>query len=230
MTQFLEFSADDPNLPALWKDRLGPFLPKTLFGVGELQPNREILAIVGSRDASEADLDLARKAGAMAAQNGFTLLSGAARGIDKAAMLGALEAGGYAVGITAGALLKTARATDFVGHVEAGKLLLISRNTPEAGFTVGNAMARNKLIYLLARRTLIVCSAHGRGGTWEGAVEALKKGFGRPCVLANRLNDDPALAALADLGADRIASLEAWLTPPEMGGLFADNPIGNNCG
>lgn len=230
MTHYLELSADDSNVPTLWKARFGPYLPKTLFGVGELKSSQEILAVVGSRDASEADLDLARKAGAMAAQNGFTLLSGAARGIDKAAMLGALEAGGYAIGITAGALLRTARTTDFFGHVEAGNLFLMSRNTPEAGFTVGNAMARNKLIYLLARRTLIVCSAHGRGGTWEGAVEALKKGFGRPCVLANRATDDKALAALADLGADRIASLEAWLTPPEIGGLFADYPIGDNYG
>jgi predicted Rossmann fold nucleotide-binding protein DprA/Smf involved in DNA uptake len=44
-----------------------------------------------------------------------------------------------------------------------------------AGFSVGNAMQRNKLIYALADCALVVNSDHQKGGTWAGAVEQLEK-------------------------------------------------------
>ncbi|MEX2619910.1 MAG: hypothetical protein WD250_06800 [Egibacteraceae bacterium] len=47
-----------------------------------------------------------------------------------------------------------------------------------AGFSVGNAMARNKIVYALARVTLVVAADAHLGGTWEGAQEALRRAFG----------------------------------------------------
>ena len=38
-------------------------------------------------------------------------------------------------------------------------------------------MGRNKLIYALADVAVVVSSAEGSGGTWTGAVEALKAGW-----------------------------------------------------
>ena len=35
-------------------------------------------------------------------------------------------------------------------------------------------MARNKLIYSLAEWSLVVSTAAGEGGTWTGAIEALR--------------------------------------------------------
>jgi predicted Rossmann fold nucleotide-binding protein DprA/Smf involved in DNA uptake len=48
---------------------------------------------------------------------------------------------------------------------------------PDAGFSVGAAMGRNKLIYGLAEFAVVVSSDHQAGGTWAGAVEALKAGW-----------------------------------------------------
>ncbi|HXF72904.1 MAG TPA: hypothetical protein VNO79_09895, partial [Actinomycetota bacterium] len=81
-----------------------------------------------------------------------------------------------------------------------------------AGFTVGGAMARNKLIYALAERTLVVAADLERGGTWAGATEALKRNLGPVLVWvgpgAGRGN-----RALADAGAIPVHDLEAVVGP-----------------
>ena len=55
------------------------------------------------------------------------------------------------------------------------KLTLVSACDPNASFNVGNAMGRNKYIYALADRALVISCAVGTGGTWAGAVEALER-------------------------------------------------------
>lgn len=56
-----------------------------------------------------------------------------------------------------------------------GQLVLISPYDPGAGFNVGHAMQRNKLIYALADAALVVNADAGKGGTWAGAVEQLDR-------------------------------------------------------
>ncbi|BCQ66837.1 hypothetical protein PEQA60_08270 [Pseudomonas sp. Eqa60] len=56
-----------------------------------------------------------------------------------------------------------------------GQLVLVSPYDPNAGFNVGHAMQRNKLIYALADTSLVVSSDFNKGGTWAGAVEQLDK-------------------------------------------------------
>jgi predicted Rossmann fold nucleotide-binding protein DprA/Smf involved in DNA uptake len=52
---------------------------------------------------------------------------------------------------------------------------LISLVDPSAGFNVGNAMQRNKIIYCLADAALVVSSDVNKGGTWAGAIEQLER-------------------------------------------------------
>jgi len=56
-----------------------------------------------------------------------------------------------------------------------GRLTLISPYEPESRWFTYTAMDRNKLIYALADAALVVASSDGEGGTWAGAVEALKQ-------------------------------------------------------
>jgi predicted Rossmann fold nucleotide-binding protein DprA/Smf involved in DNA uptake len=58
-----------------------------------------------------------------------------------------------------------------------GDLCLATPYSPGAGFSVGAAMGRNRLIYTLADYALVVASEAGKGGTWAGASEALKNGW-----------------------------------------------------
>jgi len=58
------------------------------------------------------------------------------------------------------------------------RLVLISPYDPAAGFNIGNAMQRNKLVYALADAALVVGAEPRKGGTWAGAVEQLKTSSG----------------------------------------------------
>lgn len=171
-------SRGDPAFPRRLKQRLKHSAPPLLYGAGDkalLEAGG--LAIIGSRDASEAALEFARDVASRCAKAGMTVVSGGARGVDAAAMQGATEAGGCCVGVLAADLLKTSVNRQNRIGIQAGRLLLVSPFYPEAGFNAGNAMGRNRFIYALADQALVIDSALRTGGTWEGAVENLRHGW-----------------------------------------------------
>lgn len=55
------------------------------------------------------------------------------------------------------------------------RLVLVSPYDPAAGFNIGHAMQRNKLIYALADAALVVSADFQKGGTWEGAIEQIER-------------------------------------------------------
>ncbi len=165
----------DPLYPPRLKQRLKLTAPAVLFGCGNVGLlDRRGVAVVGSRNASEADLSYARRVGGRVAQAGAAVVSGAARGVDEAAMLGALDAEGTAVGVLADSLLRVSSSLKYRKHLLADNLALLSPFYPEAGFSAGSAMARNKYIYCLADAAVVVHSGTS-GGTWNGALENLDK-------------------------------------------------------
>lgn len=165
----------DPEYPDRLKRRLRSESPPVLFGCG----NKSLLAgggiaVVGSRDANEDDLAFTAQFGKRAAAEGFSIVSGGARGVDQAAMMGALEHEGTAVGVLADSLLRSATSAQYRKRIMSGDLVLITPFNPEAGFNVGHAMARNRYIYCLADAAVVVSSAAGKGGTWSGALEDIE--------------------------------------------------------
>lgn len=69
--------------------------PKRLYVLGQLpDENRACVAIVGARNATPYGRTMAKKFAGLFAANGIQVISGFARGIDRAAYEGALEAGG----------------------------------------------------------------------------------------------------------------------------------------
>ena len=56
-----------------------------------------------------------------------------------------------------------------------GRLVLVSPQDPCAGFNVGHAMQRNKLIYAFSDAALVVNAEENKGGTWAGATEQLDR-------------------------------------------------------
>lgn len=167
----------DPEYPRRFKQRLGTDSPAVLFGCGnQTLLNGGGLAVVGSRSTSDSDLAFSRDIGKLAASNGCSIVSGGARGVDEAAMLGALAADGTVIGVLADRLLQHSSSARYRKYLMKNDLVLISPFYPEAGFNVGNAMQRNKYIYCLADAGLVVHSGI-KGGTWTGAKENLKKGW-----------------------------------------------------
>jgi len=166
----------DSQYPKRLKQILKHLAPAILYGIGNIKLlSQGGLAIVGSRDVDEEGLDRTQRIAQTCAEQEMQVVSGGARGVDTAAMLSALEAGGTAVGVLADSLAKTAVAGKYRTGIKEGRLTLVSACDPNASFNVGNAMGRNKYIYALADRALVISCSVGTGGTWAGAIEALQK-------------------------------------------------------
>lgn len=192
----------DELYPMRMKAHLKDQAPPILFGVGPADRlNQGGLAVVGSRNVDAAGEEYTRRAATACAGQGIPIVSGGARGVDQAAMSAALNAGGTAVGALADSLLKTAVAKQYREGIRERRLVLVSAFSPEARFNVGNAMGRNKHIYALADFGLIISAEKGKGGTWTGAVEELKRDRPRP-LFVRRDGDVPdGNPALMEMGA-----------------------------
>lgn len=90
-------------------------------------------------------------------------------------MLAAFDCDGPVVGVLADSLEQRLRDSDTRRGVLEDRLCLVTPYKPSMGFTVANAMGRNKVIYALARRTFVVMADLDKGGTWAGAVEWLRR-------------------------------------------------------
>lgn len=170
-------SRSDTCYPERLKRYLGQAAPPLLYGVGSKSPlNGGGLAVVGSRDRTDEDGDFARRVGEHCAQEGLAVISGAAKGIDRDAMDGALDVGGWALGVLAEGLAKTATSGQYRAGLVSDHLTLLSPFDPDARWFAYNAMERNKLLYGLSDAALVVASSADSGGTWAGATEALQLG------------------------------------------------------
>jgi predicted Rossmann fold nucleotide-binding protein DprA/Smf involved in DNA uptake len=96
-----------------------------------------------------------------------------------------------------------------------GRLVLVSPYDPAAGFNVGHAMQRNKVVYALSDAALVVNAEVDKGGTWAGAVEQLERLHLVPVYVRSTGDPSPGLAALRDRGA------LAWPNPEDAEGLAA---------
>lgn len=195
-------SRADGDYPKRIKARLKDDAPAILYGCGDADLlDAGGLAVVGSRNVDDALVDYTEGIGRMTAKARRMLISGGARGIDQAAMRGALEAGGRVAGVLADSLEKTAMTREHRNLLMNGQLVLVSPYDPGAGFNVGNAMQRNKLIYALADAALVVSSDLNKGGTWAGAVEQLEKLRLVPIYIRSTGEKGKGPDALRNLGA-----------------------------
>ena len=74
--------------------------PPFLYAQGSFAPADEnSIAIVGTRNASQGGLDFSRRLARGLAVQGYTIVSGLARGVDTEAHYGAIEAGGRTIAV-----------------------------------------------------------------------------------------------------------------------------------
>ena len=169
-------SRADSRYPRRLKKRLGEDAPPVLYGGGDAAIlDTGGLAVVGSRNVDDTLIEYTEDVGRLAASARRTLVSGGARGVDQAAMRGALQAGGHVAGVLADSLEKAVMRREHRDALLDGRLVLVSPYDSAVRFHVGHAMQRNKLIYALSEAALVVSSDYGKGGTWTGATEQLDK-------------------------------------------------------
>ena len=201
-------TAFDEHYPQQWLARLGSKAPPLLHAAGTLDLlDTTGLGVVGSRDVSREGGETAKEVAGLAARRGLPLVSGGARGVDQLAMDAAFEAGGAVVGILAEALSRKLKRPDVRRAVYDGATTMCTPYSPDAPFSTGNAMGRNKLIYAQAKLTVVIASDDGGGGTWSGATEALKHGYG-PVAVWRGDGEGPGNRTLQQRGAMPVHSLE----------------------
>jgi DNA processing protein len=195
-------SRADGAYPKKIKARLKEDAPPVLYGCGEIGLLESGgLAVVGSRQVDDQLLEQTVSIGRLVANSGRPVISGGAKGIDRAAMEGGLQVGGVVIGVMADSLERAALAHDNRESLMSGRLVLISPYDPSAGFNVGHAMQRNKIIYALADAALVVTSDFHKGGTWAGAIEQLERLHYVPLFVRNGANAGKGNLALLQRGA-----------------------------
>lgn len=161
----------EAEYPMRIKGRLREDASPLIFYSGRLDLlDHDALCIVGSRDPTEEGLAFAEILGRACAKQGYAVVSGDARGVDRAAMWASLERDGRGVAVLAESLFKASLSRRNRDQILAGRLLMLSPYDPEARFTVSQAMNRNRYLYALSVAAVVVDS-DVKGGTWSGAVE-----------------------------------------------------------
>jgi hypothetical protein len=117
---------------------------------------------------------IASETGLWSASNEFLSVSGGAAGCDTAFGRAAHGAGGEVVHILPHGI-------NFMLADQQG--YGISVCPPNEPFSSGRAMERNSLIYAFGHVTVVCSTRYRQGGTWQGAVTALKAN--RPIVVAD---------------------------------------------
>ena len=213
----------DDAYPAILRDRLESGAPPVLFGSGPAGLlSAGGIAIVGSREADDDAVEFTARLAAAAAAGGSAVVSGGARGIDATAMRAAFESGGSVVGVVPEGVERRLREPSTRSAVAGGQAVLVSPYHPAAAFSAGAAMGRNKLIYAFSDVAVVVSSADGSGGTWAGAIEALKGGW-VPLLVRDDASVPAGNRSLIGLGAAPItpASIGSTVNASELVALAA---------
>lgn len=159
----------NPQYPLILRRRLGLDSPGCLWIKGDLQIlNTPAISLVGSRELAETNRLFAEEVGYQAAMQGLTLVSGNARGADRAAQESCLQAGGRVISIVADELGKQPLREN---------MLYVSEEDFDESFSSQRALSRNRCIHALGRMVFVAQSDLEKGGTWDGTVKNLRFGW-----------------------------------------------------
>ena len=196
----------DSEYPKQLKKKLGNGCPPLFYSAGDLcLLNKEAVGYVGSRSVDPSDIEFTKQTVAKTASRGYAIVSGGAKGIDSISASAAMNEGVSVIEYLSDSMLRKMRDPGLIREIRDGRVLLMSVVIPTAGFNVGVAMMRNRYIYVQSSGTVVIRSDKGKGGTWAGATENLKKNW---CPVFCRDCDYPGNKELIRLGA--IPITEKW--------------------
>lgn len=176
--------------PLVLRQRLGLDSPGCLWAKGNLSIlDKPSISLVGSRELNPENEAFARQVGCQAARAGLVLVSGNARGADRAAQEACLASGGQVICVVADELTK---------HSGVQNVLYLSEDGFDDCFSSQRALSRNRVIHALGRTVFVAQAQKGKGGTWDGTVKNLR--FGWSSVACFR-DGSPASLELEQMGA-----------------------------
>ncbi|MDR0889448.1 MAG: DNA-processing protein DprA [Oscillospiraceae bacterium] len=191
------------QFPKRLRERLGDDCPPALFYSGDVSLlQKPCVALVGARDLRPENGRFASQIGALAAKEGYVLVSGGARGADSMAQQACLRAGGSVICFVSDELYR---------HKQQARMLYCSEEGFDYAFSTPRALRRNRLIHALGAKTFVAQSALEKGGTWRGTWENLQRGYS-PVYVFN--DNSEAAIALIERGAQSVP-----IAPQSLGDL-----------
>lgn len=172
-----------------------------------------MIALVGSRELKDANRQFAREVGRQAALQGYTLVSGNARGADQEAQESCLAFGGKVISIVADELCMLPLREN---------LLYLSEDGFEEPFSAQRALSRNRVIHSLGRKTFVAQSNLGRGGTWDGTAKNLRHGWSDVYCFHDGSEAADALCALGAVPVESDDLADLSLLESGMKNLFEE--------
>lgn len=136
--------------------------------------SRDVIAVIGARNASSLGIRMARGMAAGLGETGFTVVAGLARGVDSAAHLAALPTGTVAVMAGGVDVVYPAENAALAERIaEAG--VLVSEQPPGTEPSARHFPTRNRIVSGLSRAVVVIEAAQ-RSGTLITARNALDQG------------------------------------------------------
>jgi DNA protecting protein DprA len=180
----------DEAYPAKLRRVLGDKAPPILHLWGNTALLEEpSVGFCGARDVSEKGLIFAQDTAEQVAAKGWVVVSGHARGVDQTTHQIALEKNGYTIIVAPLGLFNFQLRADLRTSMSPEQVLIISEFQPNARWSVGNAMTRNRTICGLSD-ALIVVESGMTGGTFEAGEFALT--VDTPLFVAEYANPAPS--------------------------------------
>jgi predicted Rossmann fold nucleotide-binding protein DprA/Smf involved in DNA uptake len=184
----------DENYPKVFMNYLGNKAPVLLYYSGNLNLlSQNFIGFSGSR-LNNLDIEdeiITRSWSNVVIKNGFGIVSGGASGVDSFAVQEAIKSKMSFIEFLSDSMIKRLKISQISKSLQEGNGLLLSESIPMAPFNAGMAMSRNKYIYLLAKKVIVIRAEYTiknkikTGGTWNGAIENLNSSYPKLFVIEN---------------------------------------------
>lgn len=165
----------------------------TIFWAGRLELLKNpAVAVIGSRDVSEDGIRRARQISKLLAENGVTVVSGLAKGVDAAAHSGAIQAGGETVAVIGTPLDKAYPVENSELQQEIYEHHLLISQFPSGTRTYPSDFPkRNRTMAAISDASIIV-EASDTSGTLHQAAECVR--LNRWLFIMRSVVDNPRLS------------------------------------
>ena len=184
--------------PQTLRRRLRLEAPGSLWAKGDLGIlQTPAISLVGSRELQEENREFAREVGRQAALQGYTLISGNARGADREAQESCLQWGGKVISVVADCLQEQ-RVRE--------NILYLSEDGYDQPFSGFRALSRNRVIHALPTGGVFVAQCGLKtGGTWSGTEKNLRHNWSPVFCFAD---GSTSQKALCDRGATAVTKAD----------------------
>lgn len=194
-SQIKILTINDPNYPDPLKQIYNP--PAVLYYRGEiLEKDENAIGIVGTRKVSGYGRTITQRFAFELAQNGFTIVSGLAKGVDTIAHNAAIQAQGRTLAILGGGLnqIFPLENIGLAKKISDGFGAVISEYPPDASSLPGNFPQRNRIIAALSKGVVVTEAAEDSGSmiTARLALEYGKEVFAVPGPITSELSRGPS--------------------------------------